>query len=58
VPEVGWEMETVVAVTGAPNTGVVDDEAVVGLPNAEMHEPTVTEVADAGTVSSNVVAGV
>jgi hypothetical protein len=56
VPEVGWEMETVVAVTGAPKAGVVDDEAVVGLPKAEMHDPTVTSAAVAGTVSSNVVA--
>ena len=58
VPEVGWVMETVVAVTGSPNAGVVDDEAVVGLPNAETHEPTVTAEVDAGTVSSKVVADV
>jgi hypothetical protein len=49
-------MDTVVAVTGAPNAGVVDDEAVVGLPKAETHDPTVTSAAVAGTVSSNVVA--
>jgi len=58
VPEVGWVMETVVAVTGAPNAGAVDDEAVVGLPNAETHEPTVTAEADDGSVSAKVVADV
>jgi len=40
-PETGWLIETVVAVMGSPN-GVDDDDAEVGLPKAEMHEPTVT----------------
>jgi hypothetical protein len=55
LPEVGCEMVTVVAVTGSPNARVPDDEPEVGLPNAEMHEPTVTPEADAETVWSNVV---
>jgi hypothetical protein len=40
-PETGWLTETVVAVTGWPK-GDFDDDAVVGLPKAVMHEPTVT----------------
>jgi hypothetical protein len=40
-PLTGWLTETVVAVIGSPNGEAVDD-AVVGLPNAEMHDPTVT----------------
>ncbi len=40
-PETGWLIETVVAVIGSPN-GVDDDDAEVGLPKAETHEPTVT----------------
>jgi hypothetical protein len=57
-PDTGWVIETVVAVTGWPRTDrvVLDDE--VGLPNAEMHEPTVTLDADAATVWLNVVADV
>jgi hypothetical protein len=58
VPEVGWVMLTVVAVTGPPNDEVLDEEDEVGLPNAEMHEPTVTEAAVAVTVCSKVVVGV
>jgi hypothetical protein len=58
LPEVGWETVTVVAVTGSPNGRALEDEPEVGLPNAEMHEPTVTLVADAGTVCSKVVLGV
>jgi hypothetical protein len=55
-PDVGWLMVTVVAVTGSPNTLVLDDELdEVGLPNAEMQEPTVTSDAVAATVWSNVV---
>jgi hypothetical protein len=59
VPEVGWVILTVVAVTGPPNLDVVlDEEVEVGLPNAEIHEPTVTEAAVAVTVCSKVVVGV
>lgn len=43
-PETGWLTETVVAVIGPPN-GVADDVPDVGLPKAEMHEPTVTAAA-------------
>ena len=52
-------METVVAVTGPPKAGVPEDEAVVGFPKAEMHEPDghAAEAA-AGTVWSKVVVGV
>jgi hypothetical protein len=51
-------MLTVVAVTGPPNDVVLDEEDEVGLPNAEMHEPTVTDAAVAVTVCSKVVVGV
>lgn len=57
-PDVGWVTVTVVAVTGSPNTDVADDEVDVGLPNAEMHEPTVTSAAVAATDCSKVVVGV
>ena len=41
MPETGWEIDTVVAVTGSPKgDDVFEDE--VGLPKAEMHDPTVT----------------
>jgi hypothetical protein len=41
VPETGWEIDTVVAVTGSPKgDDVFADE--VGLPKAETHDPTVT----------------
>jgi hypothetical protein len=56
VPDVGWVMVTVVAVTGSPNADLVDDEVEVGFPNAEMQDPTVTSVAAAATVCSKVVA--
>ena len=42
VPDTGWLIETVVAVTGPPN-GDFDEVLVVGLPTAVMHEPTVTD---------------
>jgi hypothetical protein len=61
LPETGWVMVTVVAVTGSPKARVVDDdeeELDVGLPKAEMHEPTVTSAAVADTVCSNVVVDV
>jgi hypothetical protein len=58
-PDVGWDTLTVVAVTGRPKADVDDeDEDEVGLPNAEMHDPTVTLEAAAVTVWSNVVVGV
>jgi hypothetical protein len=50
LPPVGWVIETVVAVTGPPKAVLLADDDVVGLPNAEMHEPTVTLEADAVTV--------
>jgi hypothetical protein len=59
--ELGVEMETVVAVTGSPNAGVLDDvvdDDEVGFPNAETHDPTVTSAAVAATVCSKVVVGV
>jgi len=58
--EVGWLMVTVVAVTGSPKARMVEDDEVpdVGLPNAEMHEPTVTSATVADTVCSNVVVDV
>jgi hypothetical protein len=40
-PDTGWVIDTVVAVIGSPK-GVDDLEVEVGLPNAEMQEPTVT----------------
>ena len=43
-PDTGWLMETVVAVIGSPNGAMVEDD-VVGLPNAEMQDPTVTAAA-------------
>jgi hypothetical protein len=50
-PDVGWEMETVVAVTGSPKARVVDDvDDDAGLPKAEMQEPTVTSAAVAAVV--------
>ena len=40
-PDTGWETDTVVAVMGSPKG---DDVLAVevGLPKAEMHDPTVT----------------
>jgi hypothetical protein len=58
LPEVGWDTLTVVAVTGRPKVDVDDEEDVVGLPNAETHEPTVTLDAVVATVWSKVVVGV
>jgi hypothetical protein len=58
VPEVGWDTLTVVAVTGRPKFDVDDEDGVVGLPNAAMHDPTVTLDAAVVTVCSNVVVGV
>jgi hypothetical protein len=57
VPEVGWEIEIVVAVTGSPKAARPEDDedAVVGLPNAETHDPTVTPAAVLVTVWSKVV---
>ena len=49
VPLVGWLIDTVVAVIGSPN-GVLLDEADVGLPNAEMQEPTVMAVTDVAVI--------
>ena len=40
MPDTGWLTETVVAVTGLPK-GVDVFDPDVGLPKAEMHEPTV-----------------
>lgn len=57
LPEVGWVMDTVVAVTGSPNA-LAPDEDVVGFPKAEMQDPTVTLEAVAATVWSKVVVGV
>jgi hypothetical protein len=54
VPEIGWEIETVVAVTGPPNPRALD-ELVVGLPKAEMQEPTVTSEACPVTLCWKVV---
>ena len=52
-------MVTIVAVTGSPKAwDVLDDEVEVGLPNAEMHEPTVTLRRSPSTVWSKVVVGV
>jgi hypothetical protein len=58
VPATGWETETVVAVTGPPNRLAVDVEPEVGVPNAEMHEPTVTAETVVGVIWRNVVAEV
>jgi hypothetical protein len=58
LPEVGCEMVTEVAVTGTPKVGVLVDEAEVGFPTAEMHDPTVTPETAADTVWSKVVVGV
>jgi hypothetical protein len=58
VPATGWEIETVVAVTGPPNRLAVDVEPEVGVPNAEMHEPTVTAETVVGVIWRNVVAEV
>ena len=54
-PDVGCEMETEVAVTGSPRARVPDFELDVGLPKAEMHDPTLTSETVAATVWSNVV---
>ena len=56
--DVGWEMVTVVAVTGSPKGVLDEDEDDVGFPNAEMHDPTVTFAAEAETVWVKVVVGV
>jgi hypothetical protein len=59
-PATGWETEIVVAVTGPPKRLVVEEveAAVVGLPKAEMHDPTVTADVELATVWLNVVAEV
>jgi hypothetical protein len=57
-PETGWETDTVVAVTGPPNRLDVGVDPVVGLPKAEMHEPTVTAADDVEVICRNMVAGV
>lgn len=57
-PATGWDTDTVVAVTGLSNGFVADVEASVGLPNAEMHVPTVTDDADVVVICRNVVADV
>ncbi len=57
VPDVGWVIVTVVAVIGSPN-GVDDEDGVVGLPNAEMQEPTVTPDAVVVVICRIVVADV
>jgi len=58
LPEVGWVIETVVAVTGPPKAAFLLDDDEVGLPNAVTHEPTVTSEAAAVTVWSKVVLAV
>jgi len=58
VPATGWETDTVAAVTGPPNRLAVDVEPEVGVPNAEMHEPTVTAETVAVVIWRNVVAEV
>jgi hypothetical protein len=58
VPETGCETDTVVAVTGPPKALLPAEEPEVGLPNAEMHEPTVTAAAEAVTVWRKVVVDV
>jgi hypothetical protein len=67
-PETGWVIETVVAVTGPVGRFDVDfavDFAVdfdvvpfVGLPKAEMHDPTVTAAAVVDELCWNVVVAV
>lgn len=57
-PDTGWDTDTVVAVTGPPNRLEDEVEAVVGLPKAETHEPTVTDDTGADVIWWNVVAGV
>jgi hypothetical protein len=57
-PDTGWEMDTVVAVTGPPKRFEVDVDAVVGLPNAEMHDPTVTADAEVDVIWRKLVADV
>jgi hypothetical protein len=58
VPETGWETETVVAVTGPPKRLAVDVDPEVGVPKAEMHDPTVTVAAVVVEICRNVVAEV
>ena len=58
VPDVGWLMVTDRAVTDVPNACRRVDAPEVGVPNAEMQDPTDTEAAVAGTVWSKVVVGV
>jgi hypothetical protein len=55
-PETGWDTDTVVAVTGPPNLLVPEVEPDVGLPKAEMQEPTVTADAVVAVVCWKVVA--
>ena len=57
-PETGWDTDTVVAVTGPPNLLVPAVELDVGLPKAEMQEPTVTADAVVEVVCWKVVAEV
>jgi hypothetical protein len=47
-PATGWEIDTVVAVTGPPNRLALDVEPDVGVPKAEMHDPTATADAVVG----------
>ena len=60
LPETGWEIVTEVAVTGPPKWLVADveEDAVVGVPTAVIHDPTVTADAVDATVCWKVVADV
>ena len=57
-PAAGWETDTVVAVTGPPNRLDAEVVPVVGVPNAEMHDPTVTADAVVVVICRKVVAEV
>jgi hypothetical protein len=54
----GWETDTVVAVTGPPKRLDVDVDPAVGVPKAEIHDPTVTVAAVVVVIWWNVVAEV
>ena len=58
MPDVSWLMVTDRAVTGVPKACRPVDVPEVGVPNAEMQDPTDTEAAVAGTVWSKAVVGV
>jgi hypothetical protein len=58
LPEVGWVMVTDVAVMGPPKVLDPDEDVEVGLPNPEMHDPTVTADTVLVTVWRKVVVGV